>query len=111
MRAAFLLVVAIATETVGAQGIFIRRDDGNIVRALFDEGGSMSADYVVSLSFAFGGMTKSKAEKSVGGNVNGDSSKSMGKAAKDSKLTKSNKVGSVTSVGKTGKMMASGESG
>ena len=106
MRVAFLLVAAIATKTISAEEIFIRRNDGSIVGALFGEEASMLSEYMVSLSFHLGGMTKSKAEKSVG---NGDSSVSMGKAAKDSKLTKSNKVGSMMSMGKTCKMTKSGK--
>jgi hypothetical protein len=56
MKVAFLsLFVAIATETISAQGIFIRRNDGNHVQALFDKEASMSADYIVSLSLSFNG--------------------------------------------------------
>jgi hypothetical protein len=62
-----LLVAAKATETVSAQRIFIRRNDGNHVQALFDEESmSLAADYMVSVSLSFGD----------------DSSMSMGKAVK-----------------------------
>jgi hypothetical protein len=47
MKVAFLSlhVTAITTESIRAQGIFIRRNDGNRVQALFNkESMSMSAD-------------------------------------------------------------------
>jgi hypothetical protein len=60
-----LLVAAIATETICAQGIFIRRNNGNHVQALFDEESmSLSADYMVSVLLSFGGIEGGKAEKS-----------------------------------------------
>jgi hypothetical protein len=60
MKVAFLslLVAAIAVEIVlGTQGVFFRHNDGNRVRALFNEESmSMSADYMVSLLLSFAGM-------------------------------------------------------
>jgi hypothetical protein len=74
----FFLFAAIATETVGAQGIFYGRNDGKRVRALVEEV-SMSAD--LSLSFSFGGIVEPGS--SGGGKAGkGGSMMSMGKAGK-----------------------------
>jgi hypothetical protein len=109
MRVAFfsLLFAAIATETVSAQGMFIRRNDGNR-RALFDEEASMSADYMVSLSLSFGGIEGAKAVKSEG---SGDSSMSMGKAGKMGKGGSMMSMGKAGKMGKGGSMMSMGKAG
>jgi hypothetical protein len=88
------------TETVCAQGIFSRRNDGNRVRALFDEEASMSADYMVSLSlsFGFGGIYDAKPDKKGSGDT------SSGKGGSMMSMGKSGKCGSMMSMGKAGKM-------
>jgi hypothetical protein len=98
MKVAFLslLIATIATESISAQGMFIRRNNGNHVRALFDdESMSMSADYMVSLSLPFAEIEGGKADK---GRGSGDSLVTMGKASK------MEKGGSMMSMGKAGKM-------
>jgi hypothetical protein len=91
-----LLVAAIATKSISAQGMFIRHNNGNCIRALFDEESMpMSADYMVSLLLSFAGMEGGKADKGEG---SGNSLMSMGKAGK------MGKGGSMTSMGKAGKM-------
>ena len=108
MRVAFfgLLVAAIATETVSAQGIFSRRNDGNRVRALFDEEASMSADYMVSLSlsFGFGGLYDAKPDKKGSGNTSMMSMGKSGKCGSVMSMGKSGKCGSMRSMGKACKM-------
>jgi hypothetical protein len=108
-------ITRIAIGTISTQGIFIRRNNGNCVRALF-----MSADYMVYLLLSFGGIQGFKTEKSRGSS---DSSMSMGKAGKMGKagsmmsMDKAGKGGSMMSMGKSGKgslmtsMSKSGKSG
>ena len=110
-----LLVAAIATKTVCAQGIFIRPNNGNHVQALFDEESmSLSADYMVSVSLSFGGIEGGKAEESRGSD---DFSMSMGKAGKMGKggwmmsMGKAGKGGWMMSMGKSGKVEPKGKSG
>jgi hypothetical protein len=110
-----LLVAAIATETLCAQGIFIRPNNGNHVWALFDEESmSLSADYMVSISLSFGGIEGGKAEKSGGSD---DSSMSMGKASKMGKgglmmsMGKAGKGSLMMNMGKSGKVEPKGKSG
>ncbi len=100
------LFAAIATETVGAQGIFCGRNNGNRVRALIEEV-SMSADF--SLSLPFGGIginsDPGSAPEPSGKSGKGSSMMSMGKSGKG---------GSMMSMGKSGKgssMMSMGKSG
>ena len=85
------LFVAIATETVGAQGIFRGRNNGNRVRALVEEV-SMSAD--LSLSLSFGG---------IGHNADPEPSGKSGKGSSMMSMGKSGKGGSMMSMGKAGK--------
>ena len=86
------LFAAIATETVGAQGIFRGRNNGNRVRALVEEV-SMSAD--LSLSLSFGGIGHHADPEPSGKSGKGSSMMSMGKSGKGS---------SVKSMGKSGKV-------
>ena len=77
------LFAAIATETVGAQGIFRGRNNGNRVRALVEEV-SMSAD--LSLSLSFGGIginaDPGSAPEPSGKSGKGSSMMSMGMSGK-----------------------------
>ncbi len=109
MRVAFfsLLFAAIATETVSAQGIFLRRNDGNRVRALFDEEASMSADYMASLSLSFFGGIADGAKADKGGS--GDASMSMGKSGKMGKSGSMMSMGKAGKMGKSGSMMSMGK--
>jgi hypothetical protein len=111
MKVAFLslLVAAIATESISAQGMFIRRNDGNRVRALFNEESmSMSADYMDLLSLSFAGLEGGKAGKGEG---SGDSSVSMDKAGKMGKGGSMKSLGKAGKMGKGGLMMSMGKAG
>ncbi len=100
------LFTAIATETVGAQGIFRGGNNGNHVRALFEEV-TMSAD--LSLSLPFGEVTMS-ADLSLSLPFDG-----VPEPASDPEPSgKSGKGSSMMSMGKSGKgssMMSMGKSG
>jgi hypothetical protein len=111
MKVAFLnlLVAGIATESISAQGMFIRHNDGNRVQALFDEESmSMSADYMVSFSLSFAGMEGGKADK---GNGSGNSLMSMGKAGKMDKGGSKMSMGKAGKMGKGGLMMSMNKAG
>ena len=109
MKVAFLsLFVAIVTETISAQGIFTRRNNGDHVRALFDEEASMSADYVVSLSLSFNGGVEPEIEPAK--IIVGKAGK-MGKAGLMMSTPKSGKGGSMIGMGKSGKAEPMGKSG
>ena len=118
MRVSIFIIffAAIATETVGAQGIFRGRNNGNHVRALVEEV-SMSAD--LSLSLPFGEILK---EHALAPEPSGKSGKrssmmSMGKSGKGGwmmSMGKSGKGGSMMSMGKSskgGSKMSTGKSG
>jgi hypothetical protein len=106
MKVAFLslLVATIATKSISAQGMFIRHNDGNRVRALFNEESmSMSADYMVSFLLSFAGMEDGKVDK---GNGSGNSLMSMGKAGKMGKGSSMMSMGKAGKMGKGGSMMS-----
>jgi hypothetical protein len=111
MKVAFLslIVTAIATESISAQGMFIRRNNGNCVQALFNEESmSMSADYMVSLSLSFAEMEGGKADKGEGSH---NSLVSMGKAGKIEKGGLMMSMGKAGKMGKGGSMMSMGKAG
>jgi hypothetical protein len=104
-----LFIATIATESISAQGMFIRRNDGNRVQALFDEESmSMSADYMVFLLLSFAGMEGGKADKGKG---SGDSLMSMGKAGKMGKGGLMMSMGKAGKMGKGGLMMSMNKAG
>jgi hypothetical protein len=105
------LFAAIATETVGAQGIFHGDNNGNHVRALVEEV-TVSAD--LSLSLPFGGVLnpEPKTPEPTGKSGKGSSVKSMGKSGKGGlmmNMGKSGKGGSMMSMGKSGKAVGCDE--
>ncbi len=111
MKVAFLslFIATIATESISAQGIFIRHNDGNRVQALFDkECMSMSADYMVFLLLSFAGIEGGKADKGKG---SGDSLMSMGKVSKMEKGGSMMSMGKAGKMGKGGSMMSMGKAG
>jgi hypothetical protein len=111
MKFAFLslLVAVITTESIIAQGMFIRGNDGNPVQALFDkESMSMSADQMLFLLLSFAGMEGGKADKGKG---SGDSLMSMGKAGKMEKGGSKMSMGKAGKMDKGGLMMSMGKAG
>ncbi len=111
MKVAFLslLIAAIATESISAQGMFIRHNNGNRIQDPFDEESmSMSADYMVSLSLSFAGLEGGKADKGKG---SGNSLVTMGKAGKMEKGGSMMSMGKAGKMGKGGSMMSMGKAG
>jgi hypothetical protein len=111
MKVAFLslLIAAIATEFISAQGMFIRHNNGNRIQDLFNkESMSMSADYMVSLSLSFAEIEGGKADKGKG---SGDSLVTMGKADKMEKGGLMMSMGKAGKMGKGGSMMSMGKVG
>jgi hypothetical protein len=112
MKVAFLslLIATIATESISAQGMFIRHNDGNRVQDLFDEESmSMSADYMVSLSLSFAEIEGGKADNK--GKGSGNSLVTMGKAGKMEKGGSMMSMGKAGKMGKGGSMMSMGKAG
>jgi hypothetical protein len=93
------LFAAIATETVGAQGIFRGRNNDNRVRALVEEV-SMSADLSLPLSFG-----------ATGNHADPEPSGKSGKGSSMMSMGKSGKGGSMMSMGKSGKGPSGGSCG
>ena len=111
MKVAFLslLIAAIATESISAQGMFIRHNNGNRIQDLFDkESMSMSADYMVSLSLSFAEIEGGKADRGKG---SGNSLVTMGKAGKMEKGGSMMSMGKAGKMGKGGSMMSMGKAG